>query len=181
MESVSIERIWSPVHGHPAWSVRRGHGSFLTFEFGAPALRIREPVEARDDASERTRASLARRRVHPVGQWHLWIYCCNWVVLDHGVAVAHDAALDDEIAAAVGLLDGQKIVSVAHGEAPGTWTFRFDLGGELRTSPYRDDPGLEQWHLYERDSGCVLSVRGDDRHAYGPGDRSPDDQVWLPL
>ena len=33
-----------PVLGHPSWLVQRGHGSFVTMEFGSPEVDVREPM-----------------------------------------------------------------------------------------------------------------------------------------
>ncbi|MBN3728806.1 hypothetical protein [Burkholderia sp. Ac-20379] len=176
-----INRIWVPVYGHPAWSVKQGHGSFLAFEFGSPSLRIREPASASPHASERVKASMARRRVQVVGNWHLWIYCCHWVISFHGKEMAHSESPNTMIGLAVELLDGQKLVSAARGAEQGSWLFTFDLGGALRTWSYGEDPTDEQWLLYERESGRVLTVRSDDHYAYSREDERPENTRWLPI
>lgn len=178
MESGEIGRIWAAIYGNPAWSVQKGHGSFLTFEFGAPSLRIREPKAASSHASERIRAALAGRRVHVIGNWTLWIYCCNWSICFETLEAAHSESPDDTMGFAVERLDGQQITSVARGSVQGSWIFTFDLGGKLETWPYGDNPSEEQWLLYERESGRVLIVRADDHFAYGSSNETADDHVW---
>ncbi|QGZ65580.1 hypothetical protein [Paraburkholderia acidisoli] len=178
MDFTEFERIWSAVYGHPAWSVKKGHGSFLTLEFGPPSLRIREPGLASPDASEKVRELLGRRQVTVTGNWRLWIYCCNWSIELGGKEVAHNESPDDDITFAAQRLDGQKLLSVARGSTPSSWVFAFDLSGVLRTWPYDNDLSVEQWLLYERDSGDVLSVRADGLYSYGAGSRSPKDEVW---
>lgn len=167
MDSTQFEQIWSAVYGRPAWLVKKGHGSFLTFEFGEPALRIREPRPPLDDVCERVRERLSQRQVTVYGAWRLWIYCCHWSIAQSGKELAHSESPDDEIVLSTQRLDGQKLLSVAPGTAPGSWVFSFDLGGELKTWPYDDDPSYVQWHLFERASSRVLSARADGHCTYG--------------
>lgn len=82
-----FERVFSRIYGKPCWQARPGHGTFLTFEFGRPHLDIREPVAATKRATTRVRARLARRSVEIHGDWHLWIYCCEWEVFSRGKRV----------------------------------------------------------------------------------------------
>ncbi|WP_341315685.1 hypothetical protein WN982_10850 [Paraburkholderia sp. IMGN_8] len=181
MDLADFNRIWSPVYGHPAWSVKKGYGSFLTLEFGQPALQIREPRFASPDASEQVQELLGRRHVSVTGSWHLWIYCCNWSIALSGKEVVHNESPTDDIAFATQRLDGQKLLSVTWGTTLGSWVFAFDLGGELKTWPYGEDPSDEQWLLYERDSGNVLSVRADGLSSYGAGSRTAKDEEWRPI
>ena len=44
MTAVDFDQIWPAICETPAWSVTKGQGSFLTFEFGQPVLHIREPL-----------------------------------------------------------------------------------------------------------------------------------------
>ncbi len=44
MNAADFDRIWPAICETPAWSVTKGQGSFLTFEFGQPALHVREPL-----------------------------------------------------------------------------------------------------------------------------------------
>lgn len=176
--ATEIERVWARVYGNPAWSVKKGHGSFLTLEFGTPSLQIREPIKVSPHTSESVRDALTRRRTHVVGEWHLWIYCCNWSILFKGQEAAHSESPDSTVQSAVERLDGQRITSVSDGPLLGSWCFTFDQGGTLTTSPYEDDPSDEQWLLYERESGWVLTARADNHYSYGPSDQRCDEQNW---
>src|SRR5450631_3504297 len=68
IRSDPLYRVFCPLTGLPARLVRRGHGSFLTLEFGAPHLRIREPEVASPDMDEQVAALLRRRKVTPPGR-----------------------------------------------------------------------------------------------------------------
>lgn len=170
MTELSFEDLWAPIYENPAWLVKKGHGSFLTFEFGQPELRIREPKPYSDAVSEKVREGSARRLVTVTGQWHLWIYCCRWSIFHHQVELAHCESPDDVIDRAANRLDGQKLKMVERGGQVGSWLFGFDLGGELRTRPCDHDPLVEQWMLYERASGNVLVARADGLCSYEAGD-----------
>jgi hypothetical protein len=174
-----LTEAFKPLIGLPAWFVRKGQGSFLTLEFGKPHLRIREPIEASPEASERVRRSLARRHVAPAGEWHLWIYCCHWVVLSGEAEISSSESSDRKIRSAVQELDGQRLVAVAVDPTKGTSAFRFDLGVSIQTQPDGHDID-EQWMLYMK-SGDVFTYRSDGCFALGPGTASSDELVWRPL
>jgi hypothetical protein len=48
-----VQDLIKPLLGQSAWSVHGGVGSMLTLEFGAPHIRIREPIVPRAATSER--------------------------------------------------------------------------------------------------------------------------------
>jgi len=174
MWQCSFKQIWTPIYPNPAWLVKKGHGSFLTFEFGQPELKIREPGVRSPDVSEKARQAAARRLVTVSGEWHLWIYCCNWSIFYNGVKLSHNESPDDVIDRAANRLDGQKLKEVERGELPGSWLFVFDLGGKLQTWPYDGELLEEQWMLYERTSGKVLVARADGLCSYEAGDHPAD-------
>ena len=77
---MQIERVVRRLYGKPCWGVSPGFGSFLTLEFGEPHLEVREPVAMKKGTSAGVRKNLIRRAVYIHGDWHLWIYCCDWQV-----------------------------------------------------------------------------------------------------
>src|SRR5947209_15880038 len=88
----AVDAPFRPVYGLPCWNAKEGYGSFLTMEFGEPHLVIREP-RSRPEFSPRLRRALARRLVTVRGEWHLWIYCCQWYVYT-GKKLVGDADLE---------------------------------------------------------------------------------------
>lgn len=149
---------FTPLVGELAWHVRRGVGTFLTMEFGAPHLRTREPIGPRDISEPRVVRRLKNRLVHIVGDWHLWIQHAEWKLrTSHGqlnsnddIGTTADAVLSD--------LDGQKLIA-AKTLADGTrWHLMFDLGGELEIWPasYESDASDELWGLYSWQSEIVI-------------------------
>jgi hypothetical protein len=155
-----IQDLFKPLVGQLVWNVHGGVGSFLTLEFGKPHLAIREPIEAKPERSAQARRQLERRRVHVLGDWHLWIQYSDWKVtvpagsLESGtVSSSSDECLLD--------LDGQRLDSVASGSSPNSWKFVFDLGGALEVWPstaYETTNHL--WSLHSWD-GDIAALRGD--------------------
>ncbi len=164
------------IYGQPCWNVRNGHGSFLTLDFGEPRLETREPYVSTSE-SRRVRELMARRSVSVVGEWHLWIYCCDWQIIVDGKPKV-DSSTGPKMERAPRILDGQILERVETKDKGKSWSFVFDLGATLETTPY--DRKSEQWTLYEP-GNKVLSVRADRKYSYGPEDRSPQKERWLPI
>lgn len=170
-------RSFSKLIGRPCWLVQRGYGTFLTMEFGEPHLEITEPREA-SSQSKLVRRIFARRRIHVQGDWHLWIYCCSWVVYDASGKIKGQSTSKASMDRAAAFLDGQKLVSAQLVRRGMRTLFKFDLGATLETRPY--DRSSEQWMLYEP-SGKVLCVRADKRYSYGSGKHPPERVEWIEI
>src|SRR6202521_1939253 len=61
------------------------------------------------DTSPRVQKVLARRNVFVHGEWHLWIYCCNWKVFTKGKRTG-DSSTKPRIRLAADVLNGQKLI-----------------------------------------------------------------------
>ncbi len=162
-----------PLIGQLAWNVRRGVGSFLTMEFGAPHLSVREPIEARHTTNENIRASLRRRRVFVAGDWHLWIEHADWKLTtvsgvldsDDDIATPKDECLHD--------LEGQRLLSVNVDPAINRWTLEFDLGTILQMWPasYESE---DVWSLHPKE-GAIVACQKDGTFVY---EKVPP-RVWV--
>lgn len=175
-----VQSAFAPLLGLPAWNVQKGQGSFLTFEFGDPSLRVREPIEPQVTTSTKIVARLRSRVVRPIGEWYLWIYCCNWRCIARGREIAHSESTDKRIHSVAGELDGQRLQSVNVDPVNGTSSFAFDLGAVLETWPYEDEDLDEQWSLHRR-SGYTFAYRKDGRYSWSGPDVRSGDEVWLRL
>ena len=173
-----IDAAFSPIYGKPCWLAQRGYSSFLTFEFGTPHLDIYEPGERPFALSKKVKIRLVRRTVRVHGEWHLWIYCCDWSIRLGGKQIAHSESSDRRTERAVGVLDGQSLTRVSVDPSNARSVFEFDLDGSLLTWPY--DKDSEQWLLYEP-SGYVLTVRADGRYSHQPGDTDLSQEQWHAL
>lgn len=172
-----FQRSFSRLAGQTCWGVKRGHGSFLTLEFGLPHLRVREP-RAVVGASAPVARLLSRRSVTVRGDWHLWLYCCAWAVFDKSHDLVGDTSSKQKIDRAARFLDGQRLVSATLTPRKLRTNLRFDLGARLVTEPY--DRVSEQWYLYEPE-GKVLALRADRTWSYHPGNQPPETIRWRAL
>ena len=164
-----IKNIVEKLYGIPCWSVKQGHGSFLTFEFGLPHLDIKEPI---------LNSSIENRRYRKVsiqGDWHLWVYCCDWEIFLDDKLSANSESSVEEINRALECIDGQKIIKIEIDPKTADTIFQFDLGGLLTTKHYTDEID-EQWILYEP-KGNVLTVRSDGLYSYLAKD-APGEEIW---
>ncbi|MFN8411660.1 MAG: hypothetical protein U0Z26_04665 [Anaerolineales bacterium] len=92
--------------------MKQGYASFLTFEFGEPRLHIQERRKPTKQLSEKLRKRLARRSIFIHGDWHLWVYACNWKIFLKNQEIANDSSTRKIIKNALWELDGQALVSV---------------------------------------------------------------------
>jgi len=179
-ENNPVGSVFSPLKGLPCWNVRKGQGSFLTFEFGEPSLHVREPIVSMTAASAKIMAWRRRRTVRPIGEWHLWIYCCNWRCIAGGDEIAHSESPEKKIDAAASEMDGQRLLSVNVDPISARSRFVFDLGAVLETWPYEDEDIDEQWSLHRR-FGKAFKCRKDGRYSWSASDVRSGEEVWLPL
>ena len=155
----------------------------MTFEFGEPELEVREPhlgIVHIDGAPPK--ALQRHTAVH--GQWHLWVYCCDWSLSLNDTQIAHNESDDITLTRALRVLNGQAITAVSVDPSSGATHFAFDLGCTLATTPatagtYSVEP-VEQWFLYQP-SGHVLTVRGDGKYRLELGSTKNEDARWLAL
>ncbi|WP_423277486.1 hypothetical protein [Enterovirga sp. CN4-39] len=166
---------FTPLIGLPCWRVERGQGSILSFEFGSPRLLVREPFVP-TSSLPRVCQFAARRVVRPIGEWNLFVFCCHWRVTASGDTLADDDSPQEQIEAAAGLMDGQKLTAFTLDATTRQTAFSFDLGAALTTWPYEANEE-EQWSLY-LPSNRVLSYRADGRFSLGADDEEPGQEVW---
>jgi len=166
-----IQDLFSVLYGKYCWNASKGYGSFLTFEFGTPSVEIYQPTKRRP--KRRTTA------VH--GEWHLWVYMCDWKIYLADKETADSASSTKIIRRAMLALDGQALTSVAVTSTAAT-TFCFDLEGRLETYPNRGEYGdtSEQWLLYQP-NGMVFTLRADRMYGHNPGTTKLGEENWLPL
>jgi hypothetical protein len=172
-----FEDVFGKIYGQPCWRVSPGHGSFLTLEFGEPHLEVSEPEPANPKYSAKMNRSLASRRVFIHGDWHLWIYCCDWKVTDRGKFVGKNTS-PASYERAAGFLDGQKLLRVEILARPCRSVFEFDLGARLETRPY--DRHSEQWMFFDRAAHKVLTLRADGFYSYHRSDQGGSEK-WKPV
>lgn len=171
-----ISDILQKIYNKPCYLVKQISGSSLTFEFGQPYLKILEP-RVSESKFKSVRQLFSLRNVTVAGEWHIWIYCCNWVLKINNRKIATNNSSGRMIDKALCCIDGQKLLNVIVNPSNGNSVFEFDLGGRLETISYGEDEVNEQWMLFEQE-GNVLSIRDDGRYSYQSGDTPTDEQIW---
>jgi hypothetical protein len=154
-----ISDLFSPLIGQLVWCVRRGHGSFLTMEFGLPHLSVREPISASSTSSERVRKNLNRRRVFVVGDWHFWIKYGEWTISTANYSLESKSNSDASGEHCLEELDGQILISAASGEVSNSLVLKFDLGATLEIRPSPEVAG-DQWTLHNW-NGDIAAFQSD--------------------
>jgi hypothetical protein len=172
----AFDRCFRKLYGQPCWSVKPGYGSFITLEFGKPHLKLREPRKPTCDVSTKIHELFARRMVTVHGQWHLWIYCCAWLLYS-GRTIIGVSSSANSIPIATSALDGQALTDASFYYRGCRTELTFDLGARLVAQPY--DSESEQWMLYEP-TGEVLILRADKMFTYHSGSTTPDAARWRP-
>ena len=173
----ALERSFRKLYGMPCWNVKQGYGSFLTLEFGEPHLVVREPRTPTRKTSKRVRESLARRLVYLRGDWHLWIYCCDWAIYDRRQQIVTSEGPKRKIKQAADFLNGQALQDASFHYRGCRSVLTFDLGGRLVVGSR--PPDYEAWLLYEP-TGKVLTLKADKTFSHHPSDTSPDSVAWRP-
>ena len=176
-----INDIYRPIYGKPCWQVEQGYGSFLTFEFGQPSLHITEPHEVSEQAAESVRRNAARRFVYVRGDWHLWIYICDWHIFLNNQELANHDSNRRTIKKALIEINGQALTKVSVKDSIVS-VFEFDLGGRLEVIPNHEEyeKTVDLWLLYEP-SGNVFTLRADGQYSHMPGTTLPENHKWKPL
>ena len=159
---MDIHDFVASIIGQLVWSVKRGHGSFLTMEFGNPNLAVREPIVSSAKNMPIVVESLGRH-VSIKGTWHLWVQEAAWSVAtgEKKSSFNQDKMLIDEV---LKNLDGQKVTSIDFEENKARLIIKFDLGGILNILPLPEqlEPDIIVWSLHKWNGNTTsISQNGD--------------------
>ena len=169
-----IKDEFEKLYGLPCWNVQPGYGTFLTLEFGDPYLQIREPMVSKKTVTEKVKKHLEKRLVTVRGEWHLWLYYCEWFIFDKGKMVGE--CTDEEKAnRGAKYLNGQILTNVSINKDECKTIFEFDLGGKIEAVP--DELMDELWLLYTP-SKNVLTLRADKKFSFHKSNAVPDKEEW---
>jgi hypothetical protein len=142
-----LSAIFRPLIGQKPWQVRLGYGSFITMEFGK---KIRDSWVLRGEQHSSTR-----------GEWHLWVYQCDWKLIQRRKPILSSDDSRADIAHVVEMLEGHALESVhVHGDDFNT-DFEFRGGMSLRCTGYADeDQDDERWLLFMPGHKVLVNVPG---------------------
>jgi hypothetical protein len=132
-----IEALFHPLIGQKAWGASVGYGSFVTIEFG--------------------RKHRYHRRDH--GEWHLWLYQCDWELHSRDRLLAHSESKKHVMQLAIDNLNGAALTKLSFDPQLMRTDFAFDNDLHLGCKPYPDaDADEEYWMLFMPDQQ-VASLR----------------------
>ena len=148
--ALDVQQYFRPITGKRPWRARLGVGSFLTIDFGH---RIKEDHHFR-------------------GEWYLWIFQANWVLLHGDRKIADSDSARQAIEVAVQRLESCELTNVNFDPQASVTEFIFS-GFRLIVSPadYLEDPDdRDKYWLFFMPDKTVLTV--------GPGgvDVEPSDR-----
>jgi hypothetical protein len=141
-----IAGITSELRDKIPWGVRLGQGSFITMEFG----------KARKKTS-------AGSIIH--GEWHLWLYMCNWrIELPNKILAGSDDSRE-RIQKVLESATFDKVTDIRVASPSLDLTIQF--GSKLKILTFSSSRNeLDQWWLFTRDGNC-LAVHGGGKYTYG--------------
>lgn len=133
---MTAQEIADRAVGEICWRAERGHGSFLTFDFGQ---RVSGPYRDR-------------------GEWHLWIYFGDWTLSEPDKVLATDSDDHAVIEAAAGRFAGSRLVNVSIDDTSLEATFQFEHGLRLDVRPNScdEDPDEDWWLLFTPDERVLV-------------------------
>jgi hypothetical protein len=165
ISSQEAEARIAPFLGLPCWGVNWFRTTGLSMNFGQPHLVTYEPRKTKSN-SVAVRRSLAYRKVFPRGEWWFWVNTQRWKLAIPGeLTVTHSSSERRISIAAEGLLDGQRLKSVAIHPRTGRTRIEFDLGAVLDIRRRSADDDFDLWSLYEPSTFVSVDGRGVCRMA----------------
>jgi hypothetical protein len=145
-----IDTLFRPLIGHKAWGASVGWGSFVTIEFGSRHLYHR----------------------HYHGDWHLWLYQCDWSLRSNGRRLADSESKKGLMQLAIDNLDGARLTDLSFDSQRIITAFVFENHLHLRCKPYPDAAADEEyWMLFTPDRQ-IASLR-ESGLKYEPTDGAP--------
>src|SRR6267154_3520423 len=145
-----IDTLFQALIGQKVWGASVGWGSFVTLEFG--------------------RKRSYHRHYH--GEWHLWLYLCEWELHSKGRILANSESKKRVMQLGIENLNGLELEHFAFDSQRMITEFTFDHELHLRCKPYSDAAADEEcWMLFMPD-GQVASLR-ESGLRYEPMDRIP--------
>ena len=135
-----IQELFRPLLGQKAWGAKVGWGSFVTIEFGSKRLQHH----------------------HYHGDWHLWLYQCDWTLRSQTHEMANSESKKGLMQTAIDNLNDRQLLETFFDQQHGATEFLFEGNLRLRCQPYTDaEPTEECWMLFMPDKQVAnLSQEG---------------------
>src|SRR6516225_7109702 len=120
-----IQKVFRDLIGLKAWRPAIGWGGFVTIEFGDKRL--------------------VNHHYH--GEWHLWLYQCEWELYSNSRQLAHSEVGKHVMKLAIDNLDNKKFLGVQFHADSMVTEFIFDSKLRLVCRPYDDATEDEEFWL----------------------------------
>jgi hypothetical protein len=125
-----IDALFRPLLGQRPWRASVGWGSFVTLEFGGKRLY----------------------NGHYHGDWHLWLYQCEWTLTSNGRLMANSESKKKLMQLAIDNLKGAELTDFSFDSQRRITEFVFENHLELKCKPYADAaPDEDYWILFTPD------------------------------
>lgn len=144
---MTAQEVLARMAGEACWRAERGHGTFLTFDFGQ---RVHGPHRDR-------------------GTWHLWVYAGDWRLRGPDGVLATDQDELPVIDRAIARFEGARLARVTLNSASLDTTFDFEQGVRLDITSNSDAEtrDADWWLLFTPDER-VLVVGPGPAWSYRP-------------
>jgi hypothetical protein len=177
MPAKLLRQIFKDVYGKPSWRVRRRFGPSVLMEFGNPKIQVWEKVLQPTTKGRK----FPKRIVKVYGDWHLTSFDCDWEIRQNNYIICNSHSKTEAIDQGCDILDGQILTKVFVHPKNFITDFYFDLGGHLKTKPYKkqDEPS-DMWNLFCPNKR-VFSLRSDGTYSYQSGKTPYAKMRYLPF
>lgn len=140
------EELFQPLIGMES-RIRLGHGSFLTLDFGKEII---EEVTTRNS-----------KKTFVFGEWHVWIYMCNWRIdcYDNGLI----GSGDDRDSIQQKLSEWQDVILRGFSVINSSFdaVLEFDQGYAIRLFSHKTIGNI-QWKLFTPQNYTFIAGPGDE-------------------
>jgi len=153
-----FKRIRSILIGQKPWRVNQGWGSFVTLDFG----------EARREIMENGREILT-------GEWHLWVYCCEWEIIDQSAhLLVHSESSNAEIASVLAQVQEAAFTHFEYDFHSGEIELGFENGLLMTLIPNDEYYEDAEYLMIFSPGGYVLSFGPHKTVTYHPSKQPPE-------
>ncbi len=151
-----IQELFRPLLGQKAWGAKVGWGSFVTIEFGTKRLEHH----------------------HYHGDWHLWLYQCDWVLKSQTHEMANSESKKGLMQTAIDSLNHRELVEALFDQQQMVTEFLFEGNLRLRCQPYTDaEPTEEYWMLFMPNKQVANLSQEGLKYESEPTSKARDDRT----
>ena len=122
------------------WQIKKGHGSFVTMDFGDKIKKIRK------DGSE-----------YFSGQYHLWIYNCGWTLKKNEEIYLSSDLIDSDNSVKLNDLEGMHLLHIHIESGKGRVSIKLSGGFVFELFPEKDSDPEDDFFIFYDKTVATLS------------------------